>query len=118
MPSWAGKLLVMGVMVCFVLCIPLWIPIAIVSRAAYLRRIRRAAKRFACVNCGRTLTVDALIRADEVWSEEERELMRENPGEIPRIIRTLHAICTGCGTRYSFNKRERTFVLETVTVCI
>lgn len=29
-----------------------------------------------------------------------------------RIVRTLHAICMHCGTRYTYRDAERTFVVE------
>ena len=41
-----------------------------------------------------------------------RELMRAHPGVKFRLVRTLHAICPGCGTRYTFREHDRTFGVE------
>jgi transcription elongation factor Elf1 len=108
MPKWAGVLLVIA----FVICIPLWIPALIVWNGVRKHRLRKAANAFTCVNCGATLGVDALARADREWGNQMRELMRQHPGVRFRILRTLHAICSGCGTRYTFHENERTFVVE------
>jgi hypothetical protein len=95
-----------------VLAMPILIPVAILSQIAYRTRLRKAAKSFACINCGRTLGIEALKRADDVCSEQMRELTQANPGVRFRIQRTLHAICLTCGTRYTFREKERTFVVE------
>jgi hypothetical protein len=107
-PKWAGTLLVIG----FVLCLPLWIPAVIVWNAVRKHRLRKAARAFTCVNCSMTLGVDALARADQEWGNQMREMMRQHPGVKFRILRTLHAICSGCRTRYTFHEKERTFVVE------
>jgi predicted RNA-binding Zn-ribbon protein involved in translation (DUF1610 family) len=96
----------------FILLLPVIIPVAGLQNAVYKRRLLKAANAFACVNCGRILGPDALCRADEVWSEHVRELMRQNPGMRFRMIRTVHAICPGCGTRYTFREKERTFSVD------
>jgi len=108
MSKWVATLLVIG----FLLCMPLWIPAAFLLRAVDKYRLRKAAKFFACVSCGRILGLDALARPDEEWSEHVRELRRQHPGVRFRLERTVHAICPTCGTRFGFREKERTFVLE------
>ena len=96
----------------FVLFMPLWIPASFVIQAIYYRRLRKAANSFACVRCGKVLGVEALAQADEAWSEHVRELMRLHPGVMFRLVRTVHAICPGCGTKYTFREHAHTFVVE------
>jgi DNA-directed RNA polymerase subunit RPC12/RpoP len=108
MPGWLLLLFV----VAFLITIPVWLPCVFVWRAMHKLRLRKAANRFVCVNCGKTLGVEALRLADREWGEYVQKLMHDNPGVKFRLVRTLDAICPACGTRYSFRERERTFVLE------
>jgi RNase P subunit RPR2 len=96
----------------FVVLLPAIIPAAIMLAALQKHRLRKAAKSFVCVNCGRVLGTGALARADEAWSEHMRELMRQHPGVRLRMLRTVHAICLGCDTCYRFREKERTFFVE------
>src|SRR4051794_19567613 len=89
MAKWANTLL----LIVFVLCMPLWIPAALVMHALDRHRLRKAARAFACVTCGRSLGREALARADEAWSEQVAELMRQHPDVRFRLLRTLDAIC-------------------------
>jgi hypothetical protein len=108
MPAWAIPLL----LVVIVIGTPLWIPAIIIRQTVHKHRLRKAANSFACVRCGSILGVDALKRADTRWAEYLLELSRKHPGVKFRTVRTLHAICLNCGTRYTFCESERTFVVE------
>jgi predicted RNA-binding Zn-ribbon protein involved in translation (DUF1610 family) len=104
-PTWTAALLML-------LGMPLWIPILVALDVVGKRRLRAAAASFACANCGRTLGVDAVTLSDKEWQEFVRTLIRENPGMRYRLVRTVHAICPGCGARYTFRESDRTFVVE------
>ncbi len=56
--------------------------------------------------------MEALKLADEAVADQARERMRQYPGMRFRVVRTLYAICTACGTRYTFHKDEQTLVIE------
>jgi hypothetical protein len=93
--------------------LPLLIPAAIVAMSVRGRRIRRAAETFVCVVCGMPLTAQAVEWADRECQKEREELRRRHPHLIDRAReRTCHAICPGCGTRYTYLQRERTFTPE------
>jgi hypothetical protein len=94
------------------LCLPLLIPAAIVLEVVNKRRLRRVAASFSCQNCGRSLGAEGVALADQEWARQVRELMRQHPGVRFRLLRTVDAICGGCGARYTFSKSGRTFVME------
>jgi hypothetical protein len=98
-------------MVGVVLTLPLWMVVAIALDVVERRRLRKAAGSFLCRHCGRALGKHAVTLADKAWSEHVRKIMRENPGVKYRMVRTVRAICPGCGTRYSFDESDRTFVV-------
>ena len=93
--------------------LPVLIPIAMVDASVRGRRMRRVAETFGCVECGMPLTAEAVRWAEREWQRQMDELRRNHPGWIFRIVQTCHAICPGCGTRYTYLERERTFALET-----
>jgi hypothetical protein len=95
----------------FVLCLPVWGPLAFLVTMFNRRRVRKCAKAFVCVNCGNVLGSESVARADDVWSRYVRELHRHSNIRY-RLLRTFHAICCVCGTRYFFRKHERLFVVE------
>jgi hypothetical protein len=92
--------------------LPVLIPAAIVYTSLSARRIRRAAETFGCVVCGMVLTAQAVEWADRECRREGDEMRRRYPNDICRVLRTCHAICPGCGTRYTYLERERTFTPE------
>jgi hypothetical protein len=92
--------------------LPVLIPVALVYTSVRGRRVRRAAETFGCVVCGMVLTSEAVRWADREDQKQMDELQRRYPGDLFRMIRTCHAICPGCGTRYEYLERERTFALE------
>jgi hypothetical protein len=96
----------------FVVLLPIIIPIAIILNELRGRRLRKTARTFVCVRCGRVLGTEALARAREVESEHSRELMRRYPNKIFRIAPLVDAVCLGCNTWYRFRDRERTFVVK------
>jgi predicted RNA-binding Zn-ribbon protein involved in translation (DUF1610 family) len=91
---------------------PLWLPLVIVWQIVHTHRLRKLAESFACVTCGRLLGREALKLADQAWAQHMDWLSREYPGSKFRMARTLYAICTACGERYTYQERERIFVLE------
>ena len=93
-----------------VLLLPLLIPAAVVVSIVNDRRVRNAAKAFACSNCGNALGTMAVKLADEAWTERMRTFWHNHPGVRYRTVRDLHAICPTCGTRYKFIESERTFM--------
>lgn len=105
MPIWLFVIL-------FLLCSPVLIPWGLVSYGFEKRRMRKAAESFRCISCGKVLGVAALALADRVCMENMEELRERHPGVRWRIVRTLHAICPACGTKYTYRERERTFVVE------
>jgi hypothetical protein len=114
--GWLWKLTAPLFVIAFVLSMPLWLRVVAVSNFVHKYRLRQAAKSFACLKCGATLGVDALKRADRVWAEHMSNLMAGHPGARLRISRTLHAICVGCGTQYTFRESARTFVAEVLPI--
>jgi hypothetical protein len=92
--------------------LPVLVPTALVCTSVRGRRMRRAAETFGCVVCGMVLTAEAVRWADREDEKQMAELQREHAGDLFRMIRTCHAICPGCGTRYEYLERERSFVLE------
>jgi hypothetical protein len=103
--KWVIPLMAVGMIV----GLPVWLPLVGVWDVVRKRRMRRAADAFACVNCGKTLGINALKRADSIWAEHLRALIRDHPDVKFRIVRTLDAICTACGTRYTYVPAGRTF---------
>lgn len=93
--------------------LPVIIPIAMIDASVRGQRMRRAAETFGCVVCGMVLTAQAVEWADQECQREAEEMRRKFPRHIYRMReRTCHAICPGCGTRYTYLERERTFELE------
>ena len=101
------------VMILLLLTSPVWIPVLKVSSIIDKRRQRKAAMLFACVNCGKILGSEALKLADKTEAETVSEFQRQHPDvKFFRRRRTLDAICTACGMRYTFRKDTQTFVIE------
>ena len=89
------------------------IPLGFVVLAVEAHRVRKAARAFACVRCGKTLGWAAVRRGNRTHLAERRARERARPwGFFRSRPRTLHAICTACGTRYTFFADERTFRIE------
>jgi len=97
------------VVIGFVLLLPVIIPCAIVLVMVEEHRKRKSAGGFVCLTCGKVLGVESLKLSDE----EQRKLAAERPDEcMRRMVRTCHAICPSCGTRYTYVSEKRTFVPE------
>jgi hypothetical protein len=105
-----GLLLLM--MIGTIVFLPVLVPAAGVYASMRGWRMRRAAETFGCVECGMPLTAQAVRWADREHREHMDALRRTHPNCIFRIVRTCHAICPGCGTRYTYLERERTFTRE------
>jgi hypothetical protein len=98
--------------VAVVLLLPVIIPAGVVLGAVEDRRKLKAAASFPCVTCGALLGPAAVRLADEQWRKHVSDLRRAHPFVKFRLVRTCHATCTTCGTRYKFDDKERTFVVE------
>jgi len=95
-----------------VVFLPVLIPMAVVLTAVGKRRIRKAARSFACVVCGSRLGGVAVKLADDAVAGQARQWRRDHPYARYRMVRTLHAICPACGTRYAYDETDRTFLRE------
>src|SRR4051812_43907994 len=104
-----------AIIVAIVLALPLLIPCALARNYLYRRHLRAAAEACACPSCGRPLGVEALQAADDHWRAHVAKLHRANPGARLRLLRFVHAICTGCCARLYFHEGSRTFRLTDAT---
>jgi hypothetical protein len=93
-----------------VVFLPVIIPVVALLDHIYRKRLRAAACAFACLSCGGILGLEAIRLADAQWEEHLRDLREKYPSIRFRLVRHVHAICPGCGVRYAFLERERTFV--------
>jgi len=73
------------------------------------RRLRAAAKRTRCPQCGQTLGLHALKRAEEKWLQYNAYLSATYPGTRWRRVRGFDAICVNCGTSLRFCYQSRSF---------
>lgn len=111
---WAGLAVTLfGIL--FVVCLPAIIPALAVSQWRDDRRLRAAARVFACLDCGAVIGDKAIRLAEAAWSQHRACMHAENSGVLfkhsrRRIVRRLHAICPRCGARYRFAGRESIFV--------
>jgi hypothetical protein len=90
---------------------PIIIPIVAFSQWRELRRMRAAARDFACLNCGQRLGEEAITLGDEAWARKMAE--HEGPWIEDvglRMVRQLHAVCPHCGAQYEYVREKRTFV--------
>jgi hypothetical protein len=102
-------LLAIGFVIFLPLLLPILLPIVGVLHGVYLLRLRAAAGRFRCVDCGQILDRKSIQLADAEWAERMHDLMNRFPGVRPRVVRNIHAICSMCGTRYRFDEKARSF---------
>ena len=111
---WLGLTLVlMGA--ALLVFLPIILPVVGVLEALDQRRMRSAARNFACLSCGSCLGSEAIRLADEAWRQYFSDKRASNPRVYLRtaklrIVRHLRAICPHCGARYEFIHRGRTFV--------
>ena len=109
----ALSLLLLPVAMALLMAAYIGIPLGFVVLAVDAHRVRKAARTFACVRCGKTLGWAAVRRGNRTHLAERRARERARPwGFFRSRPRTLHAICTVCGTRYTFFADERTFRIE------
>jgi hypothetical protein len=96
-----------------VVCLPIILPVVAVLQILHYRRMRAAARKFACLSCGSYLGSEAIRLADEAWQRYFSDKRAHNPDVrfrtgIPRIVRQFRAICPHCGARYDFVVGEKT----------
>jgi hypothetical protein len=90
--------------------LPVTIPVVALLDRAYRKRLRAAARAFACLSCGGILGLESIRLADAQWDAHWRELQEKYPATRFRLVRHVRAICPACGVRYAFSERERIFV--------
>ena len=96
-----GPLLLLG--------LPILLPIAGLLHALDVRRRRRLAAGFPCLDCGEVLGRAALDRGDAAWTVHVAELWREHPGIRFRLVREVDAMCARCGAAYRYDKAGRMY---------
>jgi hypothetical protein len=89
--------------------LPVSVPIAIFLSKRDRRRMQAAALNARCVECGATLGLAALDRADKEWADHVAALQRDQPTMRFRLVRRVLARCSNCGAEYGFDARTRTF---------
>lgn len=93
-----------------VLSLPITLPAVALAGALDRKRLRTAARHTVCVRCGAVLGEAALRLADERWQAEAAPHPPHTRLRVARrTARTLLAICTVCGERYTFDPRKRSF---------
>ena len=90
-----------------IVSLPLLIPYALIMTKIDERRKRKAVLAFRCTNCGHVLGLAALVAADQEYSEHIDKMMLDHPKSRFRLVRSLHAICTNCGQRYTYSSTQR-----------
>lgn len=98
-------LLVLIILIAF----PVAVPIALLSWIWDLRRMRAAAERTHCERCGAVLGAASLQSADAEWAK--RFAARQDAASMVklRMVRSLWAVCAGCGAEYDYDFRSRIF---------
>ena len=95
---------------CFIIAIPVIIPIAVVLQFLRVRRLRIAANKSVCPMCGSYLGTAALTLADAAWRAYVVELHRLSPGAKLRLVRLFHAICPACGQQLRYDLPSKSFI--------
>ncbi|MDR2213238.1 MAG: hypothetical protein LBE21_06405 [Pseudomonadales bacterium] len=93
----------------FFLALPVLIPYAAISHHFYLRRLRAAANKTVCSNCGKILGDEALRLADVYCANDLAESQKEKPGIRQRRVRRVHAICAHCHAHWCFHENSGIF---------
>jgi hypothetical protein len=93
-----------------VLLAPILIPISIVLWSSDDRQKRKVADRFPCNNCSHLLGSPAIDLADIKQSEFIDRLQLEHPNmKLQLPARTVHAVCTHCGSEFTYLAKAKTF---------
>jgi hypothetical protein len=96
--------------VVFLVAIPVFVPLTLISLGIDRYQLIRASRKFRCVQCGDFLGPESLRLADRQVDLEMNEMRKNNPGVRFRTVRLLDAICAHCGQRYQFPKKVRKFL--------
>jgi predicted RNA-binding Zn-ribbon protein involved in translation (DUF1610 family) len=92
---------------------PVIIPIALTIDYFESHQKQQAAARFPCTNCGKLLGATSIKLADTEQYEFMQRLMRENSGRrIRPATRTVYAICSNCGTKFTYLNKARLFKID------
>ena len=84
----------------FVLLLPIVIPLGLILHALSRHRLGAAARRRSCPTCGQILGDRAIDLADAAWEEHLRQHRESAQSDsIPRMVRTIDAICPHCRAR-------------------
>jgi hypothetical protein len=107
-------LVILPYLVLILITLPIWIPVVAIVNWRSERRIRIAADKFSCLKCGKALGAEAVALADAAHRAEVQEFAKTHHDLLVRrrIVRTLHAICSACGTQYTFLQTTKTFVIR------
>ena len=104
-----GGLCILVLATVLILGLPVILPLAALLHTREMRRRRRTADVFPCVQCGQILGLAALERADTAWAEHVDQMYREHPGYMFRLVRDLDAVCTRCGAPCRYDDKRHTF---------
>ena len=102
----------LGMNLAFVLLLPVLVPVLLIREGIYRRRLRTAARRFACGGCGSPLGDEAIRLADEECGRRIDPRAPRRRSFRFRTTPTLDAVCPSCGRRYRYVRETRTFVEE------
>jgi hypothetical protein len=101
---------------CFIVLLPFLIGV-VITHQIFLLRLRSAANRFLCVNCGLVLGRDSLALADLECTRLAEERRKKHPHVKFKLApRELYAICSKCGTHYEFVQKTGSFEVITNSV--
>lgn len=92
-----------------ILLFPVFLAYGVFTHFQRRRRMRQAAKRSVCPECGTILGDDALRLADQLWIEDVSRLRRQNPGVKFRLVRLVDAVCQSCGASLRFSEKTNVF---------
>ena len=112
-PGWLAKLFFGCFIIVFIISLPLTIPVAVALNYLDNRRMRNAAKGFACEVCSQILGLEAIAAADKQWAEHIKVLMANRLGARIRLPKKrVHAICPNCKTEYTYLSKKQTFIVH------
>lgn len=96
----------------FALGLPIIVPVACILHLLRKHRLRKLVLTATCQTCGKTLGLEALRLADVECSALVAELHKQHPLARLCLVRTLHAICPHCGTRYTYFEKDNEFRIK------
>src|ERR1700761_7526125 len=98
----AGSLLAAAVVT-----VPLSIAGLLVWDQMHRRRMQQLSKETACQQCGAVLGPESLRLADDEFKKANDELKEKYPLARFRMVRTFHAVCPKCYSRYAYVDKDQ-----------